>query len=105
MNGRFGLSDKTIAVIIEAIGRFPEIEKAAIFGSRALGNHKSGSDIDLALFGKDVGESTIGRLSRWLNEESSLPYMVDVVGVELCENQELRRHILEKGIDLVLTKA
>ena len=49
MIARHGLSDKTVAQIGNVLARFPEVEEAVLFGSRAKGTHKLGSDIDLAL--------------------------------------------------------
>lgn len=45
----YGLLDKDINYIINTLIRFPEVEKAIIFGSRAMGNYKKGSNIDLAI--------------------------------------------------------
>jgi len=50
----FGLSNKTLTYIIDNMKEFREIEGVKIYGSRALGNYKRGSDIDLALIGEDV---------------------------------------------------
>ena len=48
----YGLLDRNLKFILEAISKYPEIEEVIIFGSRAMGNYKKGSDIDLALKGK-----------------------------------------------------
>ena len=50
----FGLSERVMTLIVQQLKRFPQIEKAIIFGSRAMGNFKPGSDIDLALMGKSI---------------------------------------------------
>lgn len=50
----FGLVDGDLSSIVRAISSFEEIEKATLFGSRAKGNYKSGSDIDIAIYGQDV---------------------------------------------------
>ncbi|MEW6606108.1 MAG: nucleotidyltransferase domain-containing protein [bacterium] len=57
-----GLKESEIEKIIEALKRFPQIEQAIIFGSRAKGSHKKGSDIDLAIKGKDITEETRNHL-------------------------------------------
>ena len=44
----FGLLDRDIKYIIKALEQHDEIEKAIIFGSRAMGNYKKGSDVDIA---------------------------------------------------------
>ncbi len=46
-----GLSPKTLDEIKTALAHFPEVEKAVLYGSRAKGKHRRGSDIDLALLG------------------------------------------------------
>ncbi len=44
MNNKFGIYDKSYDLIVEAIAKVREIDKAVIFGSRAMGNYKKGSD-------------------------------------------------------------
>ncbi|MFD1851650.1 hypothetical protein [Oceanobacillus bengalensis] len=41
----FGLLDSDIRYINNALAKFAEIECGVIFGSRAMGNYKRGSDI------------------------------------------------------------
>ena len=48
----FGLRPQDLTEIIEMIRQFPDIEEAVIFGSRAKGNYKKGSDVDIAIKGK-----------------------------------------------------
>lgn len=75
----FGLLDRDLAWIKRALANYPEIEGALVFGSRAMGNYKKGSDVDLAIKGKRVSRGTVNRLSDDLNEEYPLPYFFDVV--------------------------
>lgn len=98
MNNSYGIYDKSYSLILEALSKFPEIEKAVIFGSRAMGNHKKGSDIDIAIFGKDINFETTSRLHGQLNEILPIPYFSDVVNFNTIDNKELKNHILEKGI-------
>jgi predicted nucleotidyltransferase len=97
MTETFGLSQAALDILCKALGKFAEIEDAYIFGSRAMGNYRTGSDIDLAIFGQGVSETTVRRLSVLLNEESPLPYRVDVVAFDLCENAALKEHIVRHG--------
>ena len=46
----FGLSDATIEKIRSVFARYPQVEKAVLYGSRAKGTFRNGSDIDLSLF-------------------------------------------------------
>lgn len=57
-----GLRDGTVARIAGVLARFPEIERAILFGSRARGTHRRGSDIDLALAGDAVDWRMVGRV-------------------------------------------
>ena len=93
----FGLSHHVAGLLTDALARFPRIREARIFGSRSMGNFKNGSDIDLALFGPELDERTVLRLSTLLNEELPIPHHVDVVWYEACENEELKAHIDEHG--------
>jgi predicted nucleotidyltransferase len=93
----FGLKEEDVAYIVSALRKFDEIKKAAIFGSRAKGNYKPGSDVDLAIFGEDISFSTISRLHSILEEESPMPYFFDIVDYTHATHQELKKHIERVG--------
>ena len=93
----YGLLQDDIEVIIHALGQFPQIDEAIVFGSRAKGNFKAGSDVDIAIKGKAIDHSCIAGLSFFLNEETSLPYFFDIVHYEEITEQELARHIDRVG--------
>ena len=93
----FGLKDTSYQHIITAISNFKEIETVIIFGSRAKGNYKKGSDIDIAIKGKNINYDTVIRLSTILNQELPIPYFVDVVHYETLTNKELVDHIDRVG--------
>ncbi|MUV37580.1 hypothetical protein JNUCC1_01386 [Lentibacillus sp. JNUCC-1] len=92
-----GLIERDFYYIHKAIDAFPEIEKAVLFGSRALGNYKRGSDVDIALLGKSVSPHTVAMISDYLNEEYPLPYMFDIVHYEALSNAQLKEHIDKYG--------
>ncbi|MGA2545254.1 MAG: nucleotidyltransferase domain-containing protein [Rectinemataceae bacterium] len=93
----FGLSRRMIELLTGALARFPQIVDARIFGSRSMGNFKNGSDIDMAIFGPELDEPTVRRLSTLLNEELPIPHRVDVVWYDACDNEELKAHIRAHG--------
>mgnify|MGYP003590826870 FL=1 len=70
----YGLRDSDLTYMRSVLDRFPEVRKAVIFGSRAKGNYKPGSDVDIAVFGEDVSFHTVSRLHALLEEEGPLPY-------------------------------
>ncbi len=92
-----GLKDSDLVVIREILGRFPNVESAKVYGSRALGTQKPGSDVDIALIGKDVSRNTVIQVSALLNEESPLPYHFDVTDYHTIKNTQLKEHIDRVG--------
>lgn len=93
----YGLLERDLRYIVKAISNYSEIEEVIIFGSRAMGNYKKGSDVDLALIGKNVDRKTVKRLSDDLNEDYPLPYFFDVVNYHEISNEELKKHIDSLG--------
>jgi predicted nucleotidyltransferase len=92
-----GLTKQDIQYITEAIRRFPEIEEAIIFGSRAIGNNKKSSDVDLCIKGSKINSKIVLALRDLLDEEYPLPYFFDVIHYEQITNEELKKHINEIG--------
>jgi len=84
----FGLRQQDLDEIIRILQRFSVIEEAIIFGSRAKGNFKKGSDIDLAVRGKGIDHEVVASLSFLLNEESATPYFFDIVHFEEISEKE-----------------
>lgn len=93
----YGLSSRDMAYIVEALKQFSGIEQALIFGSRAKGTHKIGSDVDLALKGNTLTYLDITRLSNLLNETLALPYFFDLLHYETLDNAALVAHIDRAG--------
>lgn len=93
-----GLLERDLAQIVAAARAFPEIEKLVLFGSRAKGTQKPGSDVDLAIKGHAVTYETALRLAEVLNEETPLPYFFDVLHYETIAEPRLTEHIDRVGI-------
>jgi len=96
----FGLLDEDLVYIKEAIVNLPEIKKAVVFGSRAMGNYKKGSDVDIAISGEGVTRNTILQLGEYLNEVYPLPYFFDIIHYEEITNDKLKKHIDKVGIEI-----
>jgi len=77
----FGLKDSDIALILSVLQQHPDVKEAIIFGSRAMGNYKSGSDVDIALKGK-LNPETLSHITIELNQRLPLPYKFDIVVYE-----------------------
>ena len=93
-----GLNQFDLDYIIDILRKFKEIKKAVIFGSRAKGNSKAGSDIDIAIYGDDITFDVISSLHWMLEEESPLPYFFDIVDYTHLKHAELKNHIDRVGI-------
>ena len=92
-----GLLERDLKFIIKAISYYPEIDEVIVFGSRAMGNYKKSSDVDIALKGQDVNHKIVRKLSGVLNEEYPLPYFFDVLSYHEISNEELKKHIDNEG--------
>jgi predicted nucleotidyltransferase len=93
----FGLSDKTITAIQQIFVEFPVVEKAILYGSRAKGNYKHGSDIDLTLVGDMLDINALGSIADRL-DESPIPYQVDLSILDQIKHTGLREHIERVGV-------
>ena len=92
-----GLSKNDMEKIISILNEQPGVNEALIFGSRAKGNFKNGSDIDIALKGSLTFEM-VAHLGFLLNEETNMPYRFDVLNYQTIHNPELLNHINRVGI-------
>jgi len=93
----FCLRQQDLDEIIHILQRFSAIEEAILFGSRAKGNYKKGSDIDIAVKGKAIDHHVVASLSFLLNEESAIPYFFDIIHFEEISEKELVEHINRVG--------
>ncbi len=100
MNNSFGISDKSFELIVTTLAQYADVKRAVIFGSRAKGNAKKGSDIDIAIYGEQVDQNTALQLAAVFNEQLPIPYKVDVVAPDELENTNLVDHINRVGITL-----
>jgi predicted nucleotidyltransferase len=98
MKNKLGLVEGDLQEVISVLIQFPEVELASVFGSRAKGNYKTGSDVDIALKGKQLSFTIVARINSILNEETSMPYRFDVLNYETISNNELKEHIDRVGL-------
>lgn len=89
---KFGLKEDVLANICKVFSFFSERDKAIIYGSRAKGNYKNGSDIDLTLFGEKLNLSVINKISLQLDELFCLINLTFLIFHQLS-NIELIEHI------------
>ena len=92
-----GLSDDTVEKIRTLLRGHSEIDTAILHGSRAMGTHRNGSDIDLTLTGPDLTQRVLFTL---LDEIDDLmfPYTFDVSIRDSKLNPALLDHIRRVGV-------
>lgn len=98
MTLRFGLKESSIQKICTVFARYPQVEKAVLYGSRAKGNYKNGSDIDLTLRGGadltlDVQYKIMEELDNLL-----LPYTIDLSIFRDVSDSDVVEHIRRVGV-------
>lgn len=89
---KFGLKQSTIDKINSVFRLHPEIEKVVIYGSRAKGNHRPGSDIDITLFGENLTRDILSKLD-WEIDELNTPYLFDISIYTKLNAPSLQEHI------------
>lgn len=94
---RYGLEEHTILQIQQTLAKFPIIDKAVLFGSRAKGTNKNGSDIDLCLFGDLLNQTVLYQIETSL-DDLNLPYTFDLCTYQTIGNKDLKDHIDRIGV-------
>lgn len=93
---RFGLDSATLKKIRQVLSAHEEIDKAILYGSRAKGNFRVGSDIDLTLVGEMLTYRALLAISNEL-DDLLLPYTFDLSLYHELDNPELIDHIERIG--------
>ena len=94
-----GLTITTVNRLQSVLARYPEVETAVLYGSRAMGTYRPGSDIDLTLCG---GQLTHTLLTRIIDEldDLLLPYQIDISLMSDLSHPALLDHIRRVGVVL-----
>ena len=93
----FGLTEENISKITSVFNRYPEIERVLIYGSRAKGNFKKSSDIDLTLIGEKINLQLLNKVELEL-DDLLLPYSFDISALHQISNTEVMEHISRVGM-------
>ena len=92
-----GLDIADINKIKDVFFHYQELEKVILYGSRAKGNFKPASDIDLTLIGEDINLTLLQSIESEL-DDLLLPYKFDLTIYKRITNTELTSHIDRIGI-------
>jgi predicted nucleotidyltransferase len=93
---RYGLNEEAIQQIQKVFSAFPAIEEAVLYGSRAIGNYKNGSDIDITLKGKSLNGTIVNKVVLAL-DDLFLPYTFDISMFSQLDNKDIINHINQVG--------
>jgi predicted nucleotidyltransferase len=93
---KYGLKDDVIEKVQAVFARFPDVDRVTLYGSRAKGNFKPGSDIDLTLHGESLTAFQLRDITEVL-DDLLLPYTIDLSIFEQLDHDGLRGHIDRVG--------
>jgi predicted nucleotidyltransferase len=91
-----GLSEKQRTAIQQVLAKFSAVQQAILYGSRAMGSHRPGSDIDLTLVG-NIDLQILNQISTEL-DDLLLPYEIDLSIYKQIDNPQLKDHIQRRGV-------
>ncbi|MFH1362325.1 MAG: nucleotidyltransferase domain-containing protein [bacterium] len=94
---KFGLTEEIIGKINNIFAKYPQVEEVILYGSRAKGNFKKGSDIDLTLKGRGLDLSLANKISLEI-DDLLLPYSFDISILDQISNPDLISHIKRRGV-------
>lgn len=94
---KFGLKEATIQKICGVFARHPQVEEAVLYGSRAKGNYKHGSDIALTLRGQSLTWDILYKLLQEI-DDLMMPYTVDLSILDHIRDPDLVKHIERVGV-------
>ncbi len=92
----YGLKQETVKKINRVFARHKEVEKVILYGSRAKGNYRPGSDIDLTLKGKALSLKQLNKISLEL-DDLLLPYTFDLSLYHHIKDADMIEHIERVG--------
>lgn len=93
---KFGLDQKIIDSINSIFAKYPEVEEVIIYGSRAKGNYRTGSDIDITLKGSGLTDSIRSNIY-WDIDDLNTPYLFDISILSNLKSPDLAAHIQRVG--------
>ncbi|AKJ65540.1 nucleotidyltransferase domain-containing protein [Kiritimatiella glycovorans] len=95
-----GLDPDEMERIMSIFGSEPEVKEVILYGSRAKGTHRPGSDIDLTLKGPNLSPEILTDLMLRM-DELLLPYEIDLSIYDRIDNPDLIEHIDRAGKEIV----
>jgi len=92
----FGLPANAITALCSVLRQYPSVENAIVYGSRAKGNFRPGSDLDLTLEGQELTFTDLMRIDTAL-DDLMLPWKIDLSLRAHIDDPALLDHIERVG--------
>ncbi|OQW40084.1 MAG: hypothetical protein A4S08_05820 [Proteobacteria bacterium SG_bin4] len=93
----FGLPPATLEKLNSVFAQHAAIDSVLLYGSRAKGNYRAGSDIDLTIKGSEIPFDELMQIENEI-DDLMLPYTVDLSQYHQLENTDLVAHIDRVGV-------
>ena len=91
-----GISEDILVKLEDVFFRYAQVQRVVVFGSRARGDYKYNSDIDIAIFAdEDLGASLYADI-----DEAVGIYKVDIVDMAKVKNDKLIKKISSEGVEI-----
>lgn len=94
---QWGLKQSTIDQVSKVFSNYSELDQAILYGSRAKGDYKNGSDIDLTLKGEKLNLDIVWKIRNDIDDLPT-PYTFDISFFDDISNKDLIEHINRVGV-------
>lgn len=91
------IDDKLRFELEKIFNKYLEIEKVLLFGSRARGDNKYNSDIDLCIFGESLTHLTLAKINMDISELDTF-LSFDLLAFSELRKEELIKNIIKEGV-------
>lgn len=97
---RFGLPDDVLPRVLAVLVSNRKVGQVTLYGSRAKGNQRAGSDIDLCLEADALTLEELVVLESRI-DDLLLPWKIDITIRQQIDNPDLLAHIERVGVKLL----
>ena len=95
----YGLTDIELQKLLDVFVQNERIDKVVLYGSRAKGNFKPFSDVDITLVGEELSRGDLNQVIREV-DDLLLPYQFDISLCHKLKNEALIEHLDRRGIEI-----
>ncbi len=88
---------KLIKKLVSVLDKFPDVERAVLFGSRARDDSRERSDYDIAIYGT-LSQSEITELKYVAEEELPTLHKIDLIFMQGNHDERFIENIRKEGI-------